>query len=232
MQLAGAAVLISTIIVWLFVQEPNKTKPTEKTSLMQDFLIAVRSPVQLSVLYAVFLAWVFGASISPYLALHLTKLNSGGPQWLVGLIFSLPSLGFLLMAHRWTRLGERWGFERSILIGFVGGGFCALSLAFAGSILTFAALYFVTGLWLAAIGPCTAAITCVQVDESFRGRAYGIQQSAGTFGALLAPLAAARLVASYGTRSVFLMVGALFLAGAPVFQALVRRWTKEKCDVA
>lgn len=226
MQIAGAAVLLSTLVVVWLVKEPNKVQPGEKTSLLQDFKTSINSPIQRSLLFAVMLVWIYGASISPYLTLHLTKLNGANPDWLIGLVYALPACAFLLTARAWTGLGEQWGYQRSILMGMIGGGLGAAALAFTHSIWTFGVLYFTTGAWLSAMSPSVSAITCTKIEESFRGRAYGIQQSAGTFGALIAPLVAAKVSASMGISAVFMMNAVIFLAGAVVFRSLVARWGK------
>jgi DHA1 family multidrug resistance protein-like MFS transporter len=88
----------------------------------------------------------------------------------------------------------------------------------------FGLVYFLSGLWIAAVQPGTAALTCTKVDESFRGRAYGIQQSAGTLGALMAPIAAGKIGGAFGLRSIFLFTGACLLIGAAFFKWLVARW--------
>ncbi|MCE5314627.1 MAG: MFS transporter [Armatimonadota bacterium] len=222
MLVSGFAVLISTLLVWWLVQEPNKPRDVEKTSLAQDFLIALRSPVQLAILAGIFFAWIFSNAINPYLTLYLGEMSTA--EWLVGIIYALPAVAFVLSAHMWTRLGERVGFERIVLLGLAGGGFCAAVLALAHSVWVFALLYFVTGIWMASVQPGTAALTCVEVDESFRGRAYGIQQSAGTLGGFVAPLAAGRISSMFGLRSIFLLVGIILLFGAITFKLLIARW--------
>ncbi|MGB9619645.1 MAG: MFS transporter, partial [Armatimonadota bacterium] len=224
MQIAGAAVLLSTLVVLWFVEERNRVQPEQSTSLLNDFRTALSSPVQVSILFAVMLSWVFGSAISPYLTLHLNWLSGESPEWVAGLIFALPAVAFVLTARRWTGLGERWGYERSILIGLIGAGLGSLVLAFVRGIWTFAAVYLVTGIFLSALSPSVSGLTISRVDESFRGRAYGIQQSAGTLGGLLAPLAAARIGAAFGIPSIFVFVGVVFLAGCAVFKVLVGRW--------
>ncbi|HPP75416.1 MAG TPA: MFS transporter [Armatimonadota bacterium] len=224
MQVSGAAVIISTILVWRLVQEPNKVKPIEKTSLIQDFIISIRSPVQLSIMFAVFLSWCFASAINPYLVLHLKEFGGSVPDWLLGWIFPLPALAFVLTAHSWTRFGERTSFDRAIFIGLIGAALGAVTLFFPHNIWVFAVLYFITGIWIAALSPSIGALTCTKVEESFRGRAYGIQQSAGTLGALLAPLAAAQVGALFGIRAIFIFVGVLFFVGAFVFVRLCKRW--------
>ena len=229
MMVSGMAVFVSTILVWFLVTEPNKVAPAEKTSLTQDFMISLRSPLQVSVLFAVMLAWVFGAAINPYMAPYLRELSHGllsekSLKFAIGIIFALPAVSFLLSAHYWTRLGERWGYDRTIRLGLLGGGIGALILATAHDLWTFGVIYFFVGLILSAISPSIAAITCTKIDESFRGRAYGIQNSAGTIGGMTAPLVASYIAAVAGLTSIFVFVGILFVAGAFVFHLLVKRW--------
>lgn len=222
MQVSGAAVLFSTFIVWWFVKEPNKVKPAEKTSLLQDMITALRSPVQLAIMWALMIAAMFGAAISPYLTLYLKDMRAA--EWIVGVVFSLPAVAFVISAQVWTRFGEQRGWERAILIGLVGGAVGSALLAAMPVVWLFGIVYFIAGLWLASISPSTAAITCTRVNEDFRGRAYGVQQSASTLGALIAPLAAGRIGAEFGIRSIFVFVAVVMLGGAFVFKMLIKRY--------
>ena len=225
MVIAGSAVLLSTLIVALFVEERNRVDPGESTSIVEDLRTAVQSPVQLSLLFAVIFVWMFGSAISPYLTLHLKALNGNSPEWIVGVVFSLPAIAFILTARWWTSLGERWGYERSILLCLAAGGVTTFLLAFTHSILLFGVVYFVTSLFVSALAPSISGLTITRVEESFRGRAYGIQQAAGTFGGFIAPLIAARASAAYGIPAVFPFVAIAFVLGAIVFRLLISRWT-------
>ncbi len=226
MAVSGTAVLISTIVVWLLVKEPNKPAPVEKTSLIQDFGIAFRSPVLSSLMFAMMLTWMFGSSINPFLILHLETLKGHAPWWLPAVTYSLPGIAFVLTAYRWSCLGQKWGYHRNILIGLIGGSIGAIALFASANVWTFAVLYFVSGVCLATMSPAIGAITCTKVAEDFRGRAYGIQQSAGTFGALAASLIASQIASFFGYRGIFMFVGLLFLTGAFVFKGMVRLWPK------
>lgn len=224
MQVSGLAVMIATILVWVLVKEPNKVAPTEKTSLAQDFRMSLRSPVLSSLMFVAVLTWAFGASIAPIFALYLHALDERATDFVVGILYALPSAALLLLARRWTGVGERIGFDRTIIIGLAGSGVATLALVAAPGVWSFAALYFVAGIWLAAIGPSTGAVTCTLVEQTFRGRAYGMQQAAGTFGALIAPLAATQIGAAFGMRAIFVFVGVLFLGGVFVFRGMINRW--------
>ncbi len=240
MLVSGTAVLVSTLVVWLFVQEPNKVVVTKKTSLIQDFGIALRSRVQRSVLFVVMLTWSYAVAISPYLVKYLRSLpgqmahhaghSTGLTAWLhlytPELIFALPAVAFVLTAHWWTSVGERWGYHRTILLGLIGGGIGTLALFPIADVRLFGVIYFVTGICTATLGPSIAALTCTRVEESFRGRAYGIQQSAGTAGAFITPLAAGMIATWWSRAAVFIFVGATFIAGAILFQGMAKRWPK------
>lgn len=121
-------------------------------------------------------------------------------------------------------MGERWGYHRNILIGLVGGGIGAMILFLTHNIWIFAGIYFLTGICLATMSPAIGAITCTKVNEDFRGRAYGLQQSAGTFGALASALLASQIAALLGYGGIFLFVSLLFLVGAFVFKTMLKRW--------
>jgi len=226
MVVSGTAVLLSTLVVWRLVQEPNKVAPAEKTSLPQDFRIALRSPVLSSLMMVIMLAWMFGNSINPFLILHLDTLQGWRPWWLPAVTYSLPGVALVLSAYRWSVIGEGWGYHRNILIGLGGGSIGALILFLIHNVWAFAAVYFLTGLCLATLGPGIGALTCTRVPEDFRGRAYGIQQAAGTMGSLTAVLAAGWVARQYGYSGVFLFVSVLFMVGAFTFNGMVKRWPK------
>lgn len=227
MQLSGTLVLLSALLVWRLVQEPNRTELAEQTSLLQDFAISLRSRVLSSVMLAVMAYRIFIAGVTPILALHLSGMNGSAPVWLTGLVFSLPPVALFLTAHSWTRLGERWGYHRGILMGLVGAGTCAIALTFAHNIWVFSSVLFAAGVFFASINPSTGAIICTQVDEHFRGRAYGMQQSAAMVGSLIAPLAATRIGAAFGLSSVFAFIGITALVSSAAFLLLVNGWSTQ-----
>ncbi len=238
MVVSGTAVLLSTLVVWWLVQEPNKVALVEKTSLIEDFGIAFRSRVQMAVLFAVMLSWAYGTAITPYLIGHLKSLGGEVPRWLAttlsslhmdlsGAIFSLPALAFVISARAWTAVGARRGYNWTIVLGLAGGGIGALILFFVHDIWLFGAIYFLTGLSMSTLGPSIAAVTCTKVDESFRGRAYGIQQSVGTLGSLMSPLIAGAVGSAWGRPAIFIFVGTMFLSGSFIFRGLSRNWKSE-----
>ncbi|HEY3333387.1 MAG TPA: MFS transporter [Capsulimonadaceae bacterium] len=226
MVVSGTAVLISTIAVWSLVTEPNKVGEIEKTSLLEDFREAFRSPVLLSLLVTIGIAWTYGSSINPYLVLHLEGLSGWRPWWLPALTYSLPGIAFVLTAYRWSLAGQSWGFDRNITIGLAGGAVGALILFATHNIWMFAGVYFATGICMATLSPGVGAVTCTMVPQEFRGRAYGIQHGAGTLAAFLTVLISGQVARVYGYNAIFLYVSVLFTVGLIVFRGLSRKWGK------
>jgi len=224
MTVSGTAVVISVLLVWLFVRETGKVAADDGSSLLDDFVLAFRSPVLSSLMLVVMVNGFVMASLAPLLALHLGKIGSGAPDWFTGFVFSLPAAAFVLSAHRWSLFGERRGYHRAITTGFAGGALFVAVLAGVHSIWLFAALYFALGLCVAAVAPSTGAVICTRVPDEFRGRAYGMQSSAVMLGGLVAPVTATQLAAHLGIPSVFIGAGLLYLAGLALFRTLVPRW--------
>ena len=226
MHVSGSAVLLSTLLVWWLVKEPNKATPEEKTSLFQDFHMAIRSPVLGSMMFAVMVVMFFNSAINPVLALHMGKLDGSAPSWLPGVIFSLPAVAMVLFAHRWTRIGELWAYNKVIVLGLACGGIGGLALALVYNIWLFAAVYFAAGIFMAAVMPTVGAVICVDVEESFRGRAFGMRQAAGMLGALLAFAVGLYVGTAFGIRAIFLLAGSVLAAGAPIYYLIARRRSK------
>lgn len=227
MVFSGSLVFVSVIAVWLMVQEKSKASVVQQTSLLQDFATALQSPILSSIMLTVMVTGIFGSAITPILALHLSRMNHGAPDWFTGLVFSLTPTALLLTAHAWSRFGERSGYQRGIQIGLTGIAICALALTFVRNVWLFAGVFFVTGLFLAAINPSTGALICTRVDPTFRGRAYGMQSSATMVGTVAAPLIATRIGMEFGLAYVFTFVGIIALAGAVAFTTLVGGWESQ-----
>lgn len=224
MLVSGTVVLISTLMVWFLVSEPNRSELAESTSLVQDFFVSLQSRVLSSVMLTVMVYGIYTASLAPVLALHLESLNGGLSDSLTGLMFSLPAIALVLTAHYWAGLGERIGFAQTIRIGLFGAGISGLALTFVHDVWVFGILFFLSGAFLAALSPSTSAIICTKVVEDFRGRAYGMQQSASMLGVLVAPLLATRIGDALGLPSVFAFVGLVALTGVAGFSSLARDW--------
>lgn len=232
MTASGCAVLVSTLLVLFFVREENRAHEPDQTRLWDDFVFALRSPVLASIMVVVGVNSFFMSSVNPLLAIHLAHIGVGAPEWLTGVVFSLPAIAFVLSAHRWTLLGEARGYQYAVQVGLICAAVCAMILGALRSIWFFAPAFFLMGLCIAVVNPSTGAIICTRVPDSFRGRAYAMQSSALMLGALIAPLVATQSAAALGIPSVFVGIGLIYLGGVAVFRSLARRWEAVPVDEA
>ncbi len=228
MRVSGVVVLISTLLVLLFVREENKVKPKERTTLVQDFILAFKMPVLTSVMGTVLLSTTISMSIQPMLTLYLEELNPFISKALSGAIFSMPGLAFVLCAYRWSSLGERISYPPVIILGLIGVSFNTAALSLAPTVWAFALIYFITGIFLAALTPCAAALIANKIDDSFRGRAYGMQQSASLLGGAITPALAGLIGNVLGIRYTFICMGSLVLAATGLLYLQMRTWSQIK----
>jgi DHA1 family multidrug resistance protein-like MFS transporter len=225
MKVSGTVVLISTLLVLFFVREENKTKVEKKTSLTEDFIAAFNMPVLMSVMGTVMLSTIISTSIQPILTLYLEELNPNISKALSGAIYSIPGIAFVLFAYRWTALGERTSYPRIIIMGLVGVSLSTAALSLSNTIPQFATVYFLTGIFLAALTPSAAALIAKDVDEDFRGRAYGMQQSASLLGGAITPTLAGIIGNAIGIRYTFLSMGLLVLAATALLYFQFHSWS-------
>ena len=182
---SGIILLLSTLAVGLLVREEKTETISERSTIKEDLEIVFESPVMRVVLVTILLANILTLSVTPVLTLYLREIAPTMSGAISGAIFSLPGIAFVLTAYRWSNWGERQGFDKPILVGFIGAGTAMACLALAPSICRYWLLY----LWLfaAALAPSAACLIATKIPEEFRGRAYGVQQSAGMLGASSAP---------------------------------------------
>lgn len=230
MRVSGFAVFFSSMLVLAFVQERNKpTGTVERTSIMDDFRVAFKSPTLWVVLFINVVASIGTVGIQPILALHVedlvahtsSVLFTGMKEALVATVFMLPAIGFVLTATRWVRLSDKYGVQRIVTISLIGGGITSIMTGLTGNIAIFLFIFFVSGLFLAALRPTAAAVIATDVEPAFHGRAFGMQTSAQTIGGLIGPITGGILAGAWGNQSVFIGVGLMLLLSPFAMRRLV-----------
>jgi len=175
------------------------------------------------------LAMLASVAIQPILTVYIAEMTGGSSSapMISGVLFSLPAIAFVFTATSWVRTGQRVGFTTVLQWGLLGAGLSGVALYFAHTVYWFALFFFAQGIFLAALRPVTSAIISEEVDESFRGRAFGLQQSALTFGGLIGPMIAGLMSAQFGHASPFFLIGALLLIGAVYLRYRQQKELKE-----
>lgn len=227
MRLSSAAVFVSAMLVAFLVQERNKPSGIiERSTIIDDMRLAWKSPTLWVVLFINVVASIGMVGIQPILALHINDLvTANADAWyaamregMVATVFMLPAIGVVLTAARWVNMSEKRGVYPVVVISLIGSGVASILCGLTGNLLAFMVVFFINGLFIAALRPVAAAIIATQVDPAFHGRAFGMQTSAQTLGGLIGPVTGGIVAGYLGNQSVFVLVGSMLLLSLVVLR--------------
>lgn len=216
LNLSGTNVLVSVILVILIVKEPNKVKGGVRSTLLEDFSTALKSDALMRVIWITVLAMIGSVSLQPVITLYISQLAESPERatTISGMIFALPGLALILTANAWVQQGQRRGYGNVVQAALLGAGIFGIGLAISGSLIVFALFFFLQGVCLAGLRPVSAAIIAEEVEEEFRGRAFGMQQAANTIGGLSGPMVAGFVSSRWGPPAAFFVIGVILAVGA------------------
>ncbi|HLO04578.1 MAG TPA: MFS transporter [Symbiobacteriaceae bacterium] len=238
MQVGSVLVLLGTLIVIWGVKERKLGLGKTKTSPIQDMSLAMHNKGLFALLISTMLVSLSLQSLEPILTEYVRTLaptplleqvtgflvGSNAEATVSGFIFALPAIATIFFAPRWANLGEKIGFPKLLAIGLLLAGLLAMPQALAKTTGMMVLLRFTYGIMTAAVQPAINAALAAAVDPSFRGRAFGINQSFSFVGAVLGPTGGGYIADYLGPRWVFVTTGALLMiASLWVYRRLATR---------
>jgi len=170
---------------------------------------------------------VMGIQITMYLIPALLPFylegNMGMNTSWSGLVLSVTSISYALVALQYGRVASRLDHFRVLVVGFalIGAGYLLMWLAGGSAIL-------VLGLFLAGAGqglliPNLTVWLASRTPASLRGRVLGGLTTALFLGVFFSPIIGQPMSAAFGFRGVCVTVGALVLVAEPFFWIVRRR---------
>jgi DHA1 family multidrug resistance protein-like MFS transporter len=222
---AGAMLAIAGIFVWQFVHE-HFTPPstTRRPGFFKTVRIGLRSPILMPLMVTLLLVQLSSAIVFPILPLFVERLSSATDpvKLYAGLAFGATAVFSALAALFYSRLVDRSGYRRILILACFGAALFFLPQAFVGNVGQFLLLRAGLGIFFGVLIPATNAIVGLSTPPELRGSAYGLTSSATAVGNAIGPLLGSTLAASFGYPSVFVVTaGVLTLLGLWVI-ALVR----------
>lgn len=213
---AGAIVLVPTLIAWLFVREYNFDRNRARSRVVDDLRAASENRPLMRHLTIVLIVTASVMVLEPLLSLYVLELgaNAADASFSSGIIFSAVGISTVLAAPIWAKIGERIGYRNTLMIGLVGGGLGNVLQVFFHDIFGFGMLRFVYGLFFAAVFPALNALIVQTTEPEFRGRAFSLNQSAGQLGNMMGPIAGGTLAGWVAIPVVFMLNGLLLAATA------------------
>jgi DHA1 family multidrug resistance protein-like MFS transporter len=210
---AGIIVLISTILVIFWVTEDNFTPSKKRGSVKNDLREAWNNrPLMMVLLLTVVTAGSI-MTIEPILPLYIVKLGGSADKasLLAGIVFSLPGIASALFAPIWGRWADKVGFHRVLVIGLLGGGLGTLAQILFSEIIGFSVIRFVFGAFFCAVYPALNGLVVKSTAADFRGRAFGLNQTANQIGGMIGPIIGGFIGGIFPVQIVFVATGILLL---------------------
>ncbi|WP_322907512.1 MFS transporter [Paenibacillus sp. SGZ-1009] len=217
-------VLIAALIATIWVKEHNFNRSAKRSNVRDDIRQAAANPIFVSLLVLSGVANFSVMILEPLITIYVKGLgvSTSSASLSAGIVFSAVGVATLIMAPRWGKIGSRIGFGKVLLIGLIGSGIGNILQFLLANIWGFGMLRFGYGLFFAAVMPSINALIVRVTPADFRGRAFGLNQSATQIATMAGPLIGGLLGSLLDIRYVFIINGLLLLVCA-VFVAR-RSW--------
>lgn len=202
--ISGGILLLATLVVIFGVHEKVVPSESKRPSLFQDFQEAGRNKSLMAMLLIQTLIALSLMIVQPILTLYIGDMGVGeNLVTYTGIIFSLAGVATVIAAPIWGRIGEKIGFQTTLLISLIGISIMNFVQMFAQNVVWFGVMRFSYGLFIAGVAPAANAIIAASVPQSFRGRAFGISNSFNNIGNALGPIIGGAIGTWIGMRYVF-----------------------------
>ena len=209
---AGAMLAVAGIFVWQFVHE-HFTPPsmTKRPGFFQTVGIGLRSPILMPLMVTLLLVQLSTAIVFPMLPLFVERLSSATDpvKLYAGLAFGATAVFSALAALFYSRLVDRSGYRRILILACFGAALFFLPQAFVQNIGQFLLLRAGLGIFFGVLIPATNAIVGLSTPPELRGSAYGLTSSATAVGNAIGPLLGSTIAASLGYPAVFITTAAV-----------------------
>ncbi|SEU00662.1 MFS transporter [Paenibacillus sp. NFR01] len=213
---SSAIVLVAAMIATLFAKEHNFDRSAKRSHVMDDIREARSNSAFMTLLSLSGIATFSVMILEPLLPIYLLDMgiSKDSATLQAGIVFSAVGIATVIMAPLWGRLGTRKGFGMILFLGLIGGGIGNILQYFVSGYVEFAALRFVYGLFYAGVIPSVNAMIVKTIEPGFRGRAFGLNQSASQLATMAGPIIGGLLGGMMPIRGVFVINGLLLLVSA------------------
>ncbi|GGJ06746.1 multidrug resistance protein MdtG [Alicyclobacillus cellulosilyticus] len=213
---AGLMVFCATWLVVFWVKEERFVPGKARVSVFQTVGEAVRNRRLLMVLLLNVCTSFSIMTIEPVLPLYIASLGGQSAarhaSLYAGIVFSLSGVASIVFAPRWGRLADRIGFRKVVIVGLIGGALGNLAQIPFHHIVAFAAVRFAYGAFFCAVFPAIQGLIVHCTEPRFRGRAFGLNQTANQIGNMLGPMIGGWVGGVWSVHAVFWLTGLLLAA--------------------
>lgn len=214
--LSAAVVLISALIAWIGIKEEKFDRNRARSHVIDDLKQAAANRPLFNQLIVVLIVSCSVMLLEPLLTIYVLDMgvSHGDASFSSGIIFSAVGIATVLAAPQWGKIGARFGYRKTLMIGLLGGGIGNILQIFFHNLVGFGVLRFVYGLFFAAVYPSLNALIVQATKPEFRGRAFSVNQSANQLGTMIGPIAGGALGGLVAIPVVFVINGLLLMLTA------------------
>lgn len=212
---SSGLVLVAALIATFFVREVHVTLK-QRSKVRDDLRVAMLNPRFMIVLGISMMVTVSVMLLEPLLTVYVLQLGAAQQDASLssGIIFSAIGVATVVAAPHWGKIGSKISYTKVLIFGLVGGGIGSVLQYFFTNLYGFGILRFLYGLFFAAVYPAINALIVKVIELDFRGRAFGLNQSAIQFANMLGPILGGFLGGIVPIRVIFIMNGAALLLTA------------------
>jgi len=223
--LSAVVVAVAAFIALFGIQKENFNRNLVRSSVIGDIKQAAANRPLMKHLFVVMIISGSIMVLEPLLTLYVLDMgvSHGDASFSSGIIFSAVGIATVFAAPQWGKLGARIGYEKTLMIGLIGGAIGNTLQFFIHGLIGFGILRFIYGLFFAAVYPSLNALIVKTTSPDFRGRAFSLNQSANQLGTLMGPIAGGALAGFVSIPVVFIINGVLLLVTAGTLKLRDRR---------
>lgn len=214
--LASGALFLNFLVFTFIIKEPPTPAKTEATK--DDIPDATecspwRMPLLRNMLLCGTLVQMVILILQPVLTTYVAKLAGPLPNivFVAGLVFSLGGIAGAMAAPVWGTFGQRHGFFKAMCLGMTGAGISMIIQGIPNTLVPFAIMQFVGGLFFCGIHPAINAILASNTPPSYKGRIFGMLFAAQQVGSMAGPLLGGLIATYLGMHWVFALSGVILL---------------------
>lgn len=207
---------IVAVAVIVFVKDRNTGtvhKTREKTSISQDLSYAAHNPSLRELLLFTFFLQTTLLMIQPVTSLYVGELmhHEGNIELTAGFIMSSGGLAGVLTTTLWGKFGQSHGYYYAMALTLLSAGAFTILQSIPDSIWGFGICQFLVGCFVIGANPSINAALVEHTPSDFRGRIFGLSNTAQQFGNMCGPLLSSLISMALGIWEVYLAAGLIQL---------------------
>lgn len=152
--------------------------------------------------------------IQPLLGLYVIELLGSLKQATIssGFVFAVSGIAAVIASPLWNRFGERKSYSKVLILCLTLAGAVVALQFFVQNIWMLMIFQFLYGIFLAGIVPSINTIVVKNTAEAFRGRSFGLLNSATQVGLMIGPIISGAAALFISMNWIFVIAGILIIA--------------------